>query len=409
MTQLFQYAFLLLMLSGTESLDNGLALTPPMGWMQWERFWCNTNCTKDPHNCISEKLFKEIADVMASDGYLAAGYRYVAIDDCWMAPERGPDGRLRPDPDRFPNGMKALADYVHSKGLKLGIYADMGNQTCQKFPGSKFDLKLDAQTFADWEVDMLKLDCCHSGSHSDLQEGFQNMTVYLNQTGRPILYACCWPVCAGPKKDYKSFAQHCNMWRNYRDVRDSWENVYGTIDFYGNNTGHFQEIAGPGAWNDPDELVLGDFGLSYDQERAQFGMWCMMASPLFMSVDLRNIRPRSKDLLLNKNLLIIHSDELGVQAYRVFKGNGLDVWLRPLRSKYFRAGSYAVAVVNYIDHSGPVQFSSSLQDLGMHITAGYKVTEAFEGKDMGKLLPEDLLMFKVNPTGIFIVTVVPVS
>lgn len=409
MGTLFHFAVILLLLSVTESLDNGLALTPPRGWMQWERFRCNTNCSADPDNCISERLFKQIADVMVTDGYLAAGYQYVAIDDCWMAPERGPDGRLRPDPDRFPNGMKALADYMHSKGLKLGIYADMGILTCKKYPGSKFYLQLDAQTFASWEVDMLKLDCCYAGDLIDLQTGYQVMTLYLNSTGRPILYDCSWPLCAGPKPDYKSISQHCNMWRNYADLRDSWEYVYATIDFYGNNSAHFQEVAGPGNWNDPDQLVIGDFGLSYDQQRAQFGMWCMMASPLFMSVDLRNIPQAAKDLLLNKNLLRIHSDALGVQAYRISKWGGLEVWLRPLRSQYFAEGSYAVAVIQYYNYGGPLPFSATLQSLGMNNSAGYKITEAFDGKYMGKLLPLELLRFNVNPTGIFIVTAEPVT
>ncbi|XP_060599688.1 alpha-N-acetylgalactosaminidase-like isoform X1 [Ruditapes philippinarum] len=413
MTLWFEIIILVLALSGTESLDNGLALTPPMGWMQWERFRCNINCTDDPDNCISERLFKTMADIMVSDGYRDAGYKYVAIDDCWMTSERGPDGKLQPDPVRFPNGMKHLADYIHSKGLKLGIYGDMGTLTCKKYPGSKFYLELDAQTFASWEVDMLKLDCCYAGSLVDVQTGFPAMSQYLNNTGRPILYACCWAACEGlyykHKPDYKAIAKHCNMWRNYNDLQDAWKYVYAAIDFYGNNTAHFQEVVGPGAWNDPDELIVGDFGLSYDQERVQFGMWCMMASPLFMSVDLRNIRQTSNDLLLNKNLLRIHSDELLVQAYRISKDNLFEVWLRPLRSQYFSDGSYAVAVLRHDDYGMPFPFNTTLQSLGMKNKAGYKVTEAFDGKEMGKLLPQDQLRFPVNPTGIFLVTLTPIS
>ncbi|KAL4229929.1 hypothetical protein ACF0H5_010320 [Mactra antiquata] len=389
------------------SLNNGLARTPPMGWMQWERFRCETNCTADPDNCIGENLFKQIADVMVSDDYKDAGYQYVSIDDCWMLPERGPDGRLTPDPARFPNGMKALADYLHLKGLKLGIYADMGLFTCKKYPGSKFYLELDADTFASWGVDMLKLDCCENGGIEDLNTGYQVMGLFLNLTQRPILYSCSWPACAGSKSNYKVIAQHCNMWRNYNDLRDDWGYVYAAIDFYGNNTANFQQVAGPGGWNDPDQLVVGDFGLSYDQEKSQFGMWCMMASPLFMSVDLRNIRPKSKELLLNKKLLRIHQDELGVQAYRTSKHDGLEVWLKPLHGQYFINGSYALAVLQYYNYGGPLKYSTTLMDLGLNNTQGYQVTEAFDGINMGKFLPADTLEFLVDPTGIYIVTIIP--
>lgn len=165
MAPLYYFVFIILLFSYfkcTFSLDNGLAKTPPMGWMAWERFRCNTDCTTDPQNCISEKLFIEMAEIMAKEGYKEAGYQYVSIDDCWLENTRDKDGRLVSDKKRFPHGIRALADFVHSKGLKLGIYEDFGTKTCAGYPGSEYFLQMDAETFADWEVDMLKLDGCYS-------------------------------------------------------------------------------------------------------------------------------------------------------------------------------------------------------------------------------------------------------
>lgn len=390
------------------SLDNGVARTPPMGWMHWERFRCNLNCTADPDNCISEKLFKQTADAMVSGGFKDAGYQYVSIDDCWMLPERGPDGRLQADPERFPSGMKALADYIHSKGLKFGMYADMGLHTCKLYPGSKFYLQLDAETFASWEVDMLKLDCCWAGGLEDLETGYQVMGFFLNRTQRPIMYSCSWPACSGSQTKYNLVAKHCNTWRNYADLRDDFHYVYAAIDYYGNNTGHFQEVAGPGQWNDPDQLVVGDFGLSADQERAQFGMWCMMASPLIMSVDVRNIRSSAQQLLLNPHLISINQDPLGVQGFRVFKRDGLELWKKPLGRPSFVADSWAVAVLNYNNYGYPLPFESSLMAMGLNISSGYNLIDAFSLSDMGKYLPSNTVRFKVNPTGVFIFTAEPI-
>ncbi|ERL84133.1 hypothetical protein D910_03925 [Dendroctonus ponderosae] len=156
------FAVLLVSVAHIQALDNGLALTPPMGWMHWQRFRCVTDCHAYPNDCISEQLFRDMADHMVADGFKSAGYEYVIIDDCWASKERDNNSRLQPDPLRFPSGIKALSDYVHAKGLKFGIYADYGTKTCAGYPGSIEYLKLDAQTFADWGVDYLKLDGCHS-------------------------------------------------------------------------------------------------------------------------------------------------------------------------------------------------------------------------------------------------------
>ncbi|XP_043380509.1 alpha-N-acetylgalactosaminidase isoform X5 [Chelonia mydas] len=309
------------------SLDNGLLRTPPMGWLPWERFRCNTDCKTDPGNCISENLIKSMADKMAEDGWKELGYKYVNLDDCWSAKERDSQGRLQPDPDRFPSGIKALADYVHSKGLKFGIYSDMGNYTCNGYPGTTLDtIDTDAKTFAEWEVDMLKLDGCYSNS-SVKAIGYPKMSIALNKTGRPIAYSCSWPAYEGglpPKVNYTVLGEICNLWRNFGDIQDSWESVVNIIEWYGNNQDKLQPAAGPGRWNDPDMLIIGNFGLSYEQSKVQMALWAILAAPLFMSSDLRTISEDAKYILQNKLLIYINQDSLGIQGQRIIQDLRVD-------------------------------------------------------------------------------------
>ncbi|XP_060705154.1 alpha-N-acetylgalactosaminidase-like isoform X2 [Hemiscyllium ocellatum] len=248
--------FLVILLSSCgHSLDNGLMRTPPMGWLAWERFRCNTDCDNDPENCISERLFMDMADRLAEDGWKELGYQYVNIDDCWAAKERDLEGRLVADPIRFPSGIKALAEYVHAKGLKLGIYGDLGTYTCGGYPGTTLDqVELDAHTFASWGVDMLKLDGCYSNS-STKALGYPLMSKALNATGRPIAFSCSWPAYEGglpPVVNYTLLGEICNLWRNYADIDDSWESVRGIINWYSRHQDVLQPVAGPGKWNDPD-------------------------------------------------------------------------------------------------------------------------------------------------------------
>ncbi|KAK7503870.1 hypothetical protein BaRGS_00004993 [Batillaria attramentaria] len=242
------------MLRCCHALDNGLARTPPMGWLSWQRYRCNLDCKNQPTECVSENLYMAMADRMASDGYRDAGYVYINIDDCWPAKERDANGSLVADPDRFPSGMKALADYVHAKGLKLGIYSDMGYKTCGGYPGSKFYIEQDAQTFAAWGIDSLKLDGCNSAI-DDFPIGYPIMGAELNKTGRPILYSCSWPAYFTGQKlipQYKDIAKNCNLWRNYIDIDDSFDTVTKIIQWFAQDQGNFTGVAGPGNWNDPD-------------------------------------------------------------------------------------------------------------------------------------------------------------
>uniref|UniRef100_A0AAQ6AF49 Alpha-galactosidase n=1 Tax=Amphiprion ocellaris TaxID=80972 RepID=A0AAQ6AF49_AMPOC len=246
-------AFVSVLSPAAEALDNGLALKPTMGWLHWERFMCNMDCQRDPENCISERLYMQMADVMVKEGWKKAGYEYVCIDDCWPSHQRDAQGRLQADPKRFPSGIKKLADYVHSKGLKLGIYADVGKSTCAGYPGSLGYYETDAQTFADWGVDLLKFDGCYM-DWTLLGEGYTNMSKALNKTGRSILYSCEWPLYEWPfrKPNYTAIRETCNHWRNFNDVYDSWSSVKSILEWTASHQDIIVPSAGPGGWNDPD-------------------------------------------------------------------------------------------------------------------------------------------------------------
>ncbi|KAK6473656.1 alpha-galactosidase A [Huso huso] len=386
-------------------LDNGLAQTPTMGWLHWERFMCNVDCVNDPHNCISEQLYMQMADIMVQEGWKEAGYEYVCIDDCWLAHERDSQDRLQPDPTRFPSGIKKLADYVHSKGLKLGIYQDVGNLTCAGYPGSHGYYDLDAETFADWGVDLLKFDGCNFGTLDILVEGYKNMSRALNSTGRNILYSCEWPLYLWPfhQPNYTDIRQYCNHWRNYGDVYDSWQSVKSIIDWTASHQNLIVPVAGPGGWNDPDMLVIGNFGLSWDQQVSQMAMWVIMAAPLLMSNDLRSIDSKSKMLLQNKHLIAINQDPLGRQGYRIGRVNSFDVWERPLSD-----GRYAFAVLNRQEIGGPRQFPLLLATLPSWKTCHpeCRVTQILPSyQDLGVQNLFSALKLTINPSGTVLFTV----
>lgn len=346
---------------GARALDNGLARTPTMGWLHWERFMCNLDCQEEPDSCISEKLFMEMAELMVSDGWKDAGYEYLCIDDCWMAPQRDLEGRLQADPQRFPHGIRQLANYVHSKGLKLGIYADVGNKTCAGFPGSFGYYDIDAQTFADWGVDLLKFDGCYCDSLEKLADGYKHMSLALNRTGRSIVYSCEWPLYMWPfqKPNYTEIRQYCNHWRNFADIDDSWKSIKSILDWTSFNQERIVDVAGPGGWNDPDMLVIGNFGLSWNQQVTQMALWAIMAAPLFMSNDLRHISPQAKALLQDKDVIAINQDPLGKQGYQLRQGDNFEVWERPLSDL-----AWAVAMINRQEIGGPRSYTIAVASLG---------------------------------------------
>lgn len=401
----------LALLGHCRALNNGLALTPPMGWLVWERFACNTNCDADPDNCISEQLFMQMADHLAADGFKDLGYSFINIDDCWMARERDSSGRLQPDPERFPHGIKYLADYIHSKGLKLGIYADLGTTTCAGYPGTLGHIQVDAQTFADWGVDMLKLDGCRA-TQADYETGYPNMSRALNSTGRPIVFSCSWPAYIS-NPNYTEIAEFCNLWRNYNDIRDSWQSVLDIILHYAQIQDKIQPFAGPGHWNDPDMLVIGDFGLSVDEQRAQMALWAIFAAPLLMSNDLRKLPAEAKAILQNKEVIAVNQDKLGIQGRRIstslYRNPGLGeaeasqnmVFARPLSNQ-----AVAVALLNTGSFAGPHNITVKFADAGLKTKMAH-VRDLFEQKDLGTF--EETFTATVNPSGVRLVTLTPVS
>ncbi|GIY86114.1 alpha-N-acetylgalactosaminidase [Caerostris darwini] len=385
------------------TLDNGVALTPPMGWLSWERFTCNTNCADNLDECISEKLYMDMADRLVSDGFKDAGYEFVNVDDCWMDMARDDTNKLKSDPNRFPSGIKALADYVHSKGLKLGIYTDCGNKTCAGYPGSLGHYDIDAETFADWGIDMLKVDGCYAAP-TDMDLMYPQITAALNKTGRPIVFSCSWPayqVDAGMDPNYAEIANHCNLWRNFNDIEDSWASVLSIVDFYAAHQDELVAAAGPGHWNDPDMILAGNFGLSYEEARAQFALWAIMASPLLMSNDLRSLDPEHKKLLLNKDVIAVNQDALGIMGKRIYNKNNMEIWTRPI-SPVSKSGKYSYALVffNRRTLGGPVSVSANLDSIGLDNESCYNVKDAFNNEKSQQYCPSDNITLNVNPSGV---------
>mmetsp|Transcript_2884 Transcript_2884/g.11676 ORF Transcript_2884/g.11676 Transcript_2884/m.11676 type:complete len:394 (+) Transcript_2884:134-1315(+) len=318
-------------LSPASALDNGVALTPPMGWLSWERFRCNTDCTNDPENCISEQLYMDMADQMVADGYRDVGYEYVNIDDCWPAKQRV-NGKQVPDPVRFPRGIKFLADYMHSRGLKLGLYSDAGTETCGGYPGIEGHEKVDLETFASWEIDSLKLDGCYFNNRTDYPAYYGMVSGLLNATERPILFSCSYPAYLQGNTfiNYTYAAEICNGWRLYDDIQDNWGSVEGIINFWGQHQEELAPAAGPGHQNDPDMILVGDTALATPAAaRTQLAIWSILSAPLLMSNDLRNMTHWQKEILLNTGVIAVNQDPLVKQGTRVALSVG-EAWFKPL-------------------------------------------------------------------------------
>lgn len=307
-----------------------LALTPPMGFNNWNAFGCD----------VSEKLIKETADFFVSSGLKAAGYLYVNIDDCWSLRERGPDGKLVPDPVKFPSGIRGLADYVHGLGLKLGIYGDAGTMTCAGYPGSLGKEKLDAQTWADWGVDYLKYDNCYNqsdGSRADYVRRYSAMREAIDGAGRPMVYSICeW----GQSQPWEWATGVGHLWRTTGDISDNWSSLRSIIAFNAPLAAH----AGPGHWNDPDMLEIGNGGMTPNEYRTHMSLWSMMAAPLMIGTDLRKASADTLAILGNRELIALDQDPLGKQATVVSDDAGRMVFAKPLSD-----GDVAVALYNSTD------------------------------------------------------------
>lgn len=300
----------------------GLALTPPMGWNSWNKFACN----------VDENMIRQMADAMVSSGMKDAGYTYINIDDCWHG-DRDSLGFIHPDPKRFPSGMKTLADYVHSRGLKLGIYSDAGSQTCGGRPGSRGYEFQDALTYATWGIDYLKYDWCNTEGLK-AEGAYKTITAALRKAGRPIVLSICeW----GNDKPWTWGQKVGHLWRTTGDIYDcfdcikdhgSWK-AWGVMQILDMQDG-LRQYAGPGHWNDPDMLEVGNGGLSTNENRAHFSIWAMLSAPLIAGNDLRSMTPQVTEILTNKEVIAVNQDRLGIQGFRYSRRDSIEIWIKPL-------------------------------------------------------------------------------
>ena len=311
-------------------LDNGLALTPPMGWNSWNKFGCN----------VSDKLIREIADAISTNGMREAGYQYVTIDDCWQV-ARSANGTILADSVRFPAGIKALADYVHSRGLKFGIYTDAGTKTCEGRPGSYGYETIDAKTYAAWGVDYVKVDWCNS-TGIDAVAQYTKIRDAFASSGRKMVFSICeW----GSNRPWEWAPGVGNLWRTTGDIADRWSSVLTLVDL----SSQYWHVARPGAWNDPDMLEVGNGGMTRTEYRAHFSLWAMMAAPLIAGNDVRLMLDTTtrdplgtREILLNKEVIAVDQDSLGVQGTIVQASpSEVQVWSKPLKD-----GSRAVLLFN---------------------------------------------------------------
>ncbi|CAI9767576.1 unnamed protein product [Fraxinus pennsylvanica] len=300
---------------GILQIKNGLADTPQMGWNSWNFFACN----------INETVIKETADALISTGLAKLGYIYVNIDDCWSETERDSKGQLVHDPKTFPSGIKALSNYVHSKGLKLGIYSDAGAFTCQVRAGSLFHEYDDAALFASWGVDYLKYDNCFNLGIKP-EKRYPPMRDALNASGRAIFYS----ICEWGEDDPASWAGKVgNSWRTTEDINDTWASMTAIADI----NDKWAPYAGPGGWNDPDMLEVGNGGMTYTEYRAHFSIWALMKAPLLVGCDVRNMTAETFEILSNEEVIAVNQDRLGVQGRKVHvygHDNCYQVWAGPL-------------------------------------------------------------------------------
>ncbi len=332
-----------------------LAPTPPMGWNSWNKFGCN----------VSDKLIREMADAMVSSGMQAAGYQYVNIDDCWQV-SRDASGTIVADPTRFPSGIKALADYVHSKGLKLGIYTDAGTGTCEKRPGSLNHEVQDAKTYASWGIDYVKIDWCNAeGLDPEVQ--YAKLRDALAQSGRPIVFSICnW----GVKTPWRWGPTTGNLWRTTGDINDTYDRM--SLIGFGQNG--LEKFAGPGHWNDPDMLEIGNGGMKRDEYRTHMALWALLAAPLLAGNDLRSMSPETKELLTNSEVLAVNQDKKGVQGHRVWEEGPLEIWVKPLAD-----GSQAVGLFNRSESAS--KLTLDFKSIGAPASA--KLRDLLDHKDLG--------------------------
>lgn len=315
----------------------GLAQTPPMGWNTWNTFASN----------INEELIHETADIIVSSCMRDAGYEYVVLDDTWSTRERDAEGNLVADPQKFPSGMKALGDYLHCRGLKFGIYNCAGDKTCAGYPGGNGHESADAKLYASWGVDYLKYDWCNTNG-ADAQQRYTAMRDALHAAGRPVVFSLCeW----GQSKPWIWAKDVGHLWRTNGDISACWACKRGGVKNLLDLQVGLEEFAGPGHWNDPDMLEVGNAGLSLAESRAHFSLWCMLAAPLMAGNDVRKMSDDIRAILTDTDVIAIDQDPLGKQASRIYADEHYEVWRKELSG-----GDLAVCVLNVGDEQREVSF-----------------------------------------------------
>ena len=371
----------------------GLALTPPMGWNTWNTFAAN----------INEDLIKQTAEIIAASGLKDAGYTYVVIDDCWMTRERDENGQLVADPQKFPSGMKALADYIHDLGLKFGIYNDAGTRTCAGYPGGRGHEFEDARLYASWGVDYVKYDWCNTGQ-ANPQETYKTFGDALLAAKRPIVLSMCeW----GRAKPWEWAAPIAHLWRTTGDIVDSYSRNTGGRGGYNNGWKdildrqaelNLEQYAGPDHWNDPDMLEVGNRGLTFAESRAHFSFWCMLSAPLMMGHDLRRMEDDILEVLTNKEVIALDQDPLGKQGYRVIDEEGREVWVKELSD-----GHWGVCMLN--DSPDDKEMSLKWSEIEALGDKTYNVRDLWAKKDLGttekdytgNVVTHDVALFRLTP------------
>jgi alpha-galactosidase len=380
------------------ALANGLARTPPMGFNDWNAFGCN----------VSAQLIEQTADAMVANGMRAAGYQYVNIDDCWALPDRDDNGNLVPDPTKFPDGIKAVADYVHADGLKLGIYNDSGIHTCSRshgFPGSLGYEYQDALQFAKWGVDYLKDDDCNQPA--DQQNIAATLQRYETQrdalaqaaqeTGHNIVFSICEKTDFGVPNS--AWPEIGNLWRTTGDIHDAFSSMVS--NFHKNVL--LSDLAKPGAWNDPDMLEIGNGGQSDTEYRSEFSLWSEMAAPLIAGTPIAEAggkhaaTPATLAIYENKDVIAVDQDPLGKQATIVSNDNGHWVLTKPLAN-----GDVAVALFN--ETSSPATISTTVAAAGLTKASAYSVRDLWQhtttesaGDLTASVAPHETVMYRVSP------------
>ena len=374
------------------ALDNGLAPVPPMGWNDWNAFGCG----------VDEQLVEQTADTMVASGMRDAGYSYVNIDDCWALPNRDANGGLVADPAKFPHGIAALADYVHARGLKLGIYQDAGIHTCSKgggFAGSLGHERQDALQFANWHVDYLKYDDCNVPTdgqniassiarYQTMRDALADATI---QTGQRIAFSICEKGDFGVANS--AWPTIGNLWRTTFDIHDNYSRL---VSIFHQNVA-LADLAGPNHWNDPDMLEIGNGGMTDVEYRTHFALWAEMAAPLIAGTDLRTMSPATKEILTNRDVIAVDQDPLGAQGRPVASDNGHWVLSKPLAD-----GSRAVVLFNETDV--PATISTTASQLGLAPAVDYQVRDLWThtttesaGTITGALSAHASAMYRITP------------